>query len=156
MIQTKTKNKLHCTVPVHVGQFSLSVNSKISTNFIWYTIFLKILPWRDFISKHCLVRRQFKGGIYRDRYTHAYTAPIMIMSLLYAHIMHVRIRINVVDPLPCGEISRSVFIGMSWQKHAATFQGRWDFEVRQDFEKIRYITCLCTSTHSYTCSMVLN
>ena len=65
-----------------------------------------------------------------------YTAPII--SLLYARIMHVRIRINVVDPLPCGKISRAAFIGMSWQKHAVTFRGWWDFEVRRDFEEIRY------------------
>ena len=64
-------------------------------------------------------RLDFEGGVYRDRYAHAYTAPII--SPLYARIMRVRIRIIVVDPLPCGEISRAAFIGMSWQKHAARF-----------------------------------
>ena len=44
-----------------------------------------------------------------------------------------------VDPLPCGENLRAAFIGTSWQIDAATFRGRWDFEVRQDFEEIRYI-----------------
>ena len=36
------------------------------------------------------------------------------------------------------KISWVVFIGMSWQKHAATFRGQWNFKVRQDFEEIRY------------------
>ena len=49
----------------------------------------------------------------------------------YAHIIHVRIDIIiVVDPVPCGEISRDAFIEMSWLKYAAEFQGRQDFEVR--------------------------
>ena len=47
----------------------------------------------------------------------------------------------VVDPVPCGEISRAAFIGMSWLKYAATFRGRRDFEVRRDFEEIRYSVC---------------
>ena len=76
----------------------------------------------------------FEGGVYRDRYTHAYTTPII--SLLYARIMRMHIRINVVDPLPCREISRATFVGM---KHVARFQGQRDFEVRRDFEEIRYI-----------------
>ena len=82
--------------------------------------------------------------------THTCTLLAPIISLLYARIMHMHIHINVVNPLPCGEILRAMFIGMSWQKHAATFQGQ------RDFEEIWYITCLCTSTRSYTCSMVLN
>ena len=71
-------------------------------------------------------RLHFEGGVYRDQYTRAYTTPII--SLLYARIMHIHIRINVVDPLPCREISRAVFIGMNWQKRgeilrAAGFRG---------------------------------
>ena len=79
---------------------------------------------------------RFEGGVYRDRYACTYTAPII--SLLYVHvrIMRMRMRINVVDPLPCGEISRTAFIGMSWQKRVATFRG-W-----RDFEEIRYIETL--------------
>ena len=53
--------------------------------------------------------------------------------------MRMRIRINVVDPLPCGGISRAAFIGMSWQKHAATFRGR------RDFEEIRYLVLESTA-----------
>ena len=44
----------------------------------------------------------------------------------------------VVDPVPCGDILRVVFIRMCWLKYAATFQGRRDFEVWRDFEEIRY------------------
>ena len=60
----------------------------------------------------------FKGGVYRNQHA------------------RVRIHIMAVDLLPCGEISRAAFIGMSWQKHAATFRGQRDFEVRRDFEEI--------------------
>ena len=52
---------------------------------------------------------------------------------LYAPVMRVRIHNNiiVVDPVPCGEISRAAFyIGMSWLKYAATFQGAARFEIR--------------------------
>ena len=42
-----------------------------------------------------------------------------------------------VDPLPCSEISRAVFFGMSLQKHAVTFRGQRDFEVWRDFKEIR-------------------
>ena len=48
------------------------------------------------------------------------------------------------DPLPCGQISRAVFITMSLQKHAATFQGWWDFEVWRHFEETRYVSLLPT------------
>ena len=47
----------------------------------------------------------------------------------------------VVDPVvPCSEILRVVFIGMSWLKYVVTFRGRRDFEVWQDFEEIRYVS----------------
>ena len=39
----------------------------------------------------------------------------------------------VVDPLPCGEISRAVFI---WMKYVVTFRGWQDFEVQRDFKEI--------------------
>ena len=42
-------------------------------------------------------------------------------------------RYTAADILSCGEVSRATFIGMSWQKHAATFRG-W-----QNFEEIRYM-----------------
>ena len=45
---------------------------------------------------------------------------------------------TVVDPLPCGEITRAAFNGVSWLKYAATFQGRQDFEVLQDFKEMWY------------------
>ena len=67
----------------------------------------------------------------RSTCTHAYTPSIISLfvctynACVYAYI--------AVDPLPCGEISRAAFIGMSIQKHAARFQGR------RDFEEIRYV-----------------
>ena len=33
-------------------------------------------------------------------------------------------------------------IWMSWKKHAATYQVRWNFEVWQDIEEIRYTVCM--------------
>ena len=42
--------------------------------------------------------------------------------------MRMRKGIIAGDPLPCGDISRAVFIGMCSQKHATTFRGQWDFE----------------------------
>ena len=39
---------------------------------------------------------------------------------LYAHIMRVPVYI-AVDPVPCDEILRAAFIGMSWLKYAVTF-----------------------------------
>ena len=53
---------------------------------------------------------------------------------------------------PCGEISRVAFIRMCWLKHAATFRGQQDFEVRRDFEEIRYfvvVLCPATVVHGY-------
>ena len=38
-------------------------------------------------------------------------------------MMSVRIRIIAGDPLPCSEILRAAFIGMSLQKHASGFRG---------------------------------
>ena len=49
-----------------------------------------------------------------------------------------------VDPLLCSDISRAVLIGMSWQKHAATFRGQRNFEVWRNFKEIQY---LCSTTH---------
>ena len=44
----------------------------------------------------------------------------------------------IADSLPSSEISRAVFIGMNWEKHAGTFRGRRDFKVQRDFEEIPY------------------
>ena len=56
---------------------------------------------------------------------------------MYAHTMHVCLNMYIaVDPLPYGEISRVAFIGISWKKHAAAFQGWRNFEVQLDFEEI--------------------
>ena len=57
---------------------------------------------------------------------------------MYACIMRVH-KCIAGDPLPCGEILRAAFIGMSLQKHAATFRGWQDFKVRRDFEETQYI-----------------
>ena len=67
-------------------------------------------------------RLDFKGGVYRDRRARACTASI-ISLYLYTCMMCVRIRIIAGDPLPCGEISRAAFIGMSSQKRARHFEG---------------------------------
>ena len=57
--------------------------------------------------------------------------------------MHVCLNMYIaVDPLPYGEISRVAFIGISWKKHAATYQVRWDFEVWQDIKEIWYTVCM--------------
>ena len=74
-----------------------------------------------------------------QRSIHTRTAPII--SLLYARIMRVRIRINIVDPLPCGEISGAAFIGMSWQKHAATFSRVVGFRSAARFRGNTVYTC---------------
>ena len=47
------------------------------------------------------------------------------------------------DPLPYGEISRVAFIGMRSEK---LFRGWWDFEVRRDFEEIRYFKLMISSS----------
>ena len=60
-----------------------------------------------------------------------------------------------VDPLPCSEISRAAFIGTSWQKDAAGFQGRQDFEVRRDFEEIQYKRFNMKIREMYECGMIL-
>ena len=51
---------------------------------------------------------------------------------------HMRIPV-AVDSLPCHEISRMAFIGVSWQKHAAAFQGWQNFKVQRHFEEIQYL-----------------
>ena len=82
-------------------------------------------------------RLDFEGIVYGDRYAHAYTASIISLFVCtYNARVHADI---VVDPVPCGEISRVAFIGMCWLKYAAIFRGRQDFEVRRDLEEIRYI-----------------
>ena len=79
----------------------------------------------------------FEGGVYRDQYACAYTASVVSLFVCtYNARAHTYI---VVDPMPCGEISRAAFIGMSWLKYAAIFRGRRDFEVQRHFEEIRYV-----------------
>ena len=81
--------------------------------------------------------RQLEGSIYRNQYTCAYKASIMSLFVcMYNARAHTYI---VIDPVPCGEISRVAFIGMCWLKYVARFRGRQDFEVRQDFEEIQYV-----------------
>ena len=108
--------------------------------------FLEISLWRDFIqglvwcSDNSRAAR-FWGGIYRDRHARTYVASIISLFVCtYNALSHMYI---AVDPSPCGEISRAAFIGTSWQKYVARFQGWWDFKVQWDFEEIRYVTgCL--------------
>ena len=83
--------------------------------------FLKMSPRRYLISGCSTMRRQFEGGIYRDRYTCTYTVSIMSLFVCtYNARAHTYI---VVDPVPCGEISRAAFIGMCWLKYASRFRG---------------------------------
>ena len=110
-----------------------------STGIILY--FLEISPRRDLISRHCTMLRQFEGGqILRaastviDTHTHTQFQYFSNNVCTYNVRAHTYI---VVDPLPCSEISRAAFIGMSWLKYEVTFQGRWDFGVQQDFEEIQ-------------------
>ena len=79
------------------------------------------------------MRRQFEGGVYiqRSRSTHTRVhsfnnEPSCICT--YNARAHTFI---VVDPVPCGDISRVAFIRMCWLKYGATFRGQ------RDFEKIR-------------------
>ena len=51
----------------------------------------------------------------------AYT-PLIISLLVYMY--NVRAHMYIAgDPLPCGEISRTAFFGISMQKHAVRFKG---------------------------------
>ena len=48
---------------------------------------------------------------------------ISLFACMYSARAHTYMLI-LADPLPRSEISRAVFIGMSWQKHVARFRGR--------------------------------
>ena len=66
-------------------------------------------------------RLDFEGSVYRNRHARAYTASaISLFVCTHNARSHTYI---VVDPVPCSEISRAAFIGMSWLKYAATFWG---------------------------------
>ena len=69
--------------------------------------------------------RQFEGGIYSGQHACAYTAIMCLFVCTYNSRAHTYID---VDPVPCSEISRVAFIGISCLKYAATFRGRRDFE----------------------------
>ena len=59
----------------------------------------------------------FEGGVYRDQHLRTYTAPEIIVCMhARAHTYNI-----IVNPVPCGEISRAAFIRMSSLKYAATF-----------------------------------
>ena len=69
------------------------------------------------------IRRQLdlEGSVYRDRHAYEYTYSIVSLFVCrYYACAHTYI---AVDPLPCGEILGAAFIGVSWQKHVATFLG---------------------------------
>ena len=81
-------------------------------------------------------RLDFEGGVYRDRYARTYTASIIILR----SCMHACAYGNCCRPLTMRrDFEGGVYHGTSWQINAATFRGRRDFEVRRDFEEIRYI-----------------
>ena len=65
----------------------------------------------------------FEDGVYRDQHSHMYTASIMsLLVCMYIVCVYTYMHI-VVDSVPCGKISRAVFIGMSWPKYAVRFRG---------------------------------
>ena len=110
-----------------VGSFLFPVHSQL-------LYFLKISPRQDFISRPSLVRRQFEGGVYRDRHAHAYTASIIS---LFVCMYNARAYTYIAgDPLPCGEISRAAD---ELQKTCGEISRRQDFDVWRDFEEIRYL-----------------
>ena len=84
---------------------------------------VKIRGWLD-----------FEGGVYTIN-THV-PSIMSLFVFMYNVCAHTHI---VVDPVPRSVILKEAFIGMSWLKHVATFQGRQDFKEWQDFEEIRYI-----------------
>ena len=74
----------------------------------------------------------------RSTCTRVYT-PLIIHVSLFVSTCNARVHTYTAgNPLPCGEISRVVFIGMSMQKHVVRFRGQQDFEVRRDFKEIWY------------------
>ena len=78
----------------------------------------------------------FEGGIYGDQYARAYTASIISLFVCtYNARVHADI---VIDPVPCGEISRAAFIGMLLAEICGDILRGRDFEVRREFEEIRY------------------
>ena len=105
--------------------------------FYSYTVFPRNLAAARFYFKApfgaATIRGQldFEGSVYRDRHARAYTASII--SLYYSYARKMRVRIRKLRSIPY---------------HAARFRGRRDFEVRRDFEEIRYIiyvyTCIST------------
>ena len=98
--------------------------------------FLEISPQQDFISRLRLVHRQFEGGVYRDRHACAYTASI----IMYAGKMPVRIRKLLLTPYHVARFRGRRLLGQVGRYiDVATFPGQRDFEVRRDFEEIRYL-----------------
>ena len=64
------------------------------------------------------MQRQFKGGVYKDQHTRTYTASLISLFVcMYNVRAHMHI---VVNPIPCSEILKAVFIGISWLKYVAT------------------------------------
>ena len=75
-------------------------------------------------------RLDFEGGVYVHSFNNKPSCLHVKCPCAYR---------NCCRPVPCGEISRAAFIGTSRQIDAATIRGRRDFEVRRDFEEMRYI-----------------
>ena len=99
----------------------VKVHMNYNEMFILY--FLEISLWQDFISKPCLMRWQFEGGVHRDQHACVYSASIMSLFVcIYNACVQMYI---IVDPVPCGEILRAVFIGMSRLKYAARAAEFW-------------------------------
>ena len=84
------------------------------------------------------MQRLFEGGIYRDWRARAHTTSIISLFVcIYNACAHTH---NVVDPIPCGGISRAAFMGTSW------------LNVRRDFEGGRISRCGEISRKYGTCT----
>ena len=58
----------------------------------------------------------FEGGVYRDQHARVYTASIISLFVCTYNVR--ALTYIVIDPVTCGEISRVVFIGISWLKYS--------------------------------------
>ena len=72
------------------------------------------------------------------------------MSLrVFVCIYIAHVHTYIVDPVPHGEILRAAFIGMSWLKYMATFQGQQNFEELHVIIMVRVIVLHANSMGQY-------
>ena len=114
-------------------------NGEISQIKLSYCI-SEISLWLDFISRLWLTQQQFESG------SVSRVASPGIDVCAY-NIMYI-----VVNPLPCGEISRAVFIGTSWLKYVARFRENTQY---LHFTAIVQPICITTSLRGNCCCVLL-